>query len=45
MFFESRIADFANVIVNTFSIPLIVSSSVILILVLALSFKKEKLIK
>ncbi|MDD3145302.1 MAG: hypothetical protein PHV23_04295 [Candidatus Gracilibacteria bacterium] len=45
MFFESRIADFANVIINTFSVPLIVSSSIILILVLVLSFKKEKLIK
>ena len=40
MFFESRIADFANVIINTFSVPLIVSSSIILLLVIVLSFKK-----
>lgn len=40
MFFEARDADFAKAIINTFSIPLIVSSSITLILVIILSFFK-----
>lgn len=42
MFFESRYADFALVIINTFSIPLIISSSIVLFMVILLSFKKQK---
>lgn len=45
MFFESKIADFANVIINTFSVPLIVSSTFMLLLVILSLFKKEKLSK
>jgi hypothetical protein len=42
MFFEPRLADFAKLIIETFSIPLIASSSFILILVILLSLKKVK---
>lgn len=40
MFFESRLADFALVIINTYSITLVVSSSIILLIAIWLSFKK-----
>lgn len=42
MFFESRLADFALVIINTFSIPLIISSGTTILMVIALSFGKLK---
>jgi hypothetical protein len=42
MFFESRLADFALVIINTFSIPIIVSSGTTILMVIALSFGKLK---
>lgn len=42
MFFEKRDAIFALTIINTFSIPLIVSSWIILFLVILLSFFRIK---
>lgn len=40
MFFEVRDADFAKAIIESFSMPLIISSSIILLLVILMSFKK-----
>ncbi len=45
MYFESRIADFARLIIETFSIPLIGSSIITLLLIVLLSFKKIKIEK
>ena len=42
MYFESRIADFARLIIETFSIPLIGSSTITILLIVLLSFKKLK---
>jgi len=43
IYFESRIAEFANVIIETFSLPLIISSSIMLLIIILLSLKKIKL--
>ncbi len=42
MYLESRIAPFASLIINTFSIPLILSSSITILLSILMSFKKVK---
>ena len=42
LFFESKDANFAKIIINTFAIPLISSSSIILFIVLLLSLKNYK---
>ncbi len=43
MFFEPQDADFVKVIINTFSVPLIASSSIVLFIVFILSFKNYKI--
>lgn len=42
MYLESRIAPLAALIINTFSIPLIISSSIVIIMIILLSLKKVK---
>ena len=42
LFMEQRVAEFAILIIDTFWVPLIISSSFVLLLVLASTFKKLK---
>lgn len=42
LFLESRIAEFSNLIINTFWYPVLISSSIIILLIIVLSFINTK---